>query len=82
MTLKVRGDLIAQWLPVVVEGTAMRKKNPLMSLWLSGANKAMGTLRGHAIAQAKRQTATATTKATKDILAVWAGLDKGKKKRR
>ena len=60
----------------------MSRKNPLMSLWLSGANKAMNTLRGHVMAQAKRQTAKATTKATKDILAVWAGSNQAEKKRR
>jgi hypothetical protein len=51
------------------------KKNPLMSLWLSGANTVAGSMRGHAAAQAKRQAATAKrqaaaamTHATKDIL--------------
>ncbi|NRF65511.1 hypothetical protein HLB44_00800 [Aquincola sp. S2] len=51
------------------------KKNPFMSMWLSGANAAAGSLRGHAAAQAKRQTTTAITKATRDIFDIWtAGL--------
>ena len=48
------------------------KKNPFMSMWLSGANAAAGSLRGHAVAQAKRQAATAMTKATKDMFGVWS----------
>ena len=35
------------------------KKNPAMSLWLSGANAVAGSLRGHAMAQARRGSATA-----------------------
>ena len=56
------------------------KKNPFMSLWLSGANTVAGSMRGHAAAQAKRQAATAKrqaaaamTHATKDILNLWTG---------
>jgi hypothetical protein len=37
------------------------KKNPFMSLWLSGANSIAGKARGHATAAAKR-TQTALTK--------------------
>ena len=51
------------------------KKNPFMSMWLSGFNSAAGSMRGHAVSQAKRQTASAMTTATKDILGAWmAGL--------
>lgn len=56
------------------------KKNPFMSLWLSGANAVAGSMRGHAAAQAKRQAAAAKrqaaaamTKAKKDILSLWSG---------
>jgi hypothetical protein len=31
------------------------KKNPFMSMWLSGFNAAAGSMRGHAVSQAKRQ---------------------------
>ncbi|WP_213231620.1 hypothetical protein [Caballeronia sp. NK8] len=34
------------------------KKNPFMSMWLSGANAVIGSARGRATAQAKRQVAT------------------------
>ncbi|WP_280151449.1 hypothetical protein [Piscinibacter sp. XHJ-5] len=47
------------------------KKNPFMSMWLSGANAAAGSLRGHAAGQAKRQATAAMTKATKDMFSVW-----------
>lgn len=51
------------------------KKNPFMSLWLSGANAVTGSLRGRAVGQAKREAATAMTKATQDIFGFWtAGL--------
>lgn len=64
------------------------KKNPFMSVWLSGANSVAGSLRGHATAQAKRQLATAAKTASKDIFALWTGTPlasppaKSKKKRR
>jgi len=46
------------------------KKNPLMSMWLSGANRIAATMRGQATAQAKRQISAAVTKATNDNLKV------------
>jgi membrane protease subunit (stomatin/prohibitin family) len=63
------------------------KKNPFMSLWLSGANRVAGSMRGHAAAQAQRQAAqaqrqaaqaqrqaaAAMTDATRDILTLWTG---------
>lgn len=72
------------------------KKNPFMSLWLSGANRVAGSMRGHAAAQAKRQAAqakrqaaAAMTNTTRDILSLWTGAPapppppaKRKKKRR
>jgi hypothetical protein len=55
--------------PMVGEGNVMSnpwlKKNPFMSMWLSGANRMLGTMRALATAQAKRQTSAAVTKATK-----------------
>ncbi|WP_180736501.1 hypothetical protein [Paraburkholderia sp. PGU19] len=32
------------------------KKNPLLSMWLSGANAVLGSTRGHAMATAKRES--------------------------
>ena len=59
------------------------KKNPFMSMWLSGFNAAAGSMRGHAVSQAKRQTASAVTTASKDIFEAWtAGFAPPKGKRR
>ena len=49
------------------------KKNPLMSMWLSAANKAVGSARGQATAAAKRQVATAQTDAARQIIDFWSG---------
>ena len=40
------------------------KKNPWMSLWMSAAHRAAGTVRGLAAAQAQRQLQAAMTEAT------------------
>jgi hypothetical protein len=48
------------------------KKNPFMSMWLSAANSAAGSIRGQVTAQAKRQIATSTTRATHDALDIWS----------
>jgi hypothetical protein len=63
------------------------KKNPFMSMWLSGANRMVGTMRAAATAQAKRQISAAVTKATNDnlkaLFAVKApASSKAKRKRR
>lgn len=62
------------------------KKNPLMSMWLSAANKAVGSARGQATAAAKRQAATASTQSMRQIMDFWSGKPAAqaapKKKRR
>lgn len=50
------------------------KKNPFMSMWLSGANRMAGAMRGQATAQAKRQINAAVAKATNDNLKALLGL--------
>ena len=51
------------------------KKNPFMSMWLSGANAVAGSVRGRATAEAKRQATTAMTKGVKQMVNFWsAGL--------
>jgi len=40
------------------------KKNPFMSLWLSGANKLMGSARGQATAAVKREASKASAAMT------------------
>jgi hypothetical protein len=49
------------------------KKNPFMSMWLSGANSVANTARGRIAAEARRQSTTAIHKATHDMFALWTG---------
>lgn len=49
------------------------KKNPLMSMWLSAANKTMGTARGQTTASAKRQVAATQADMTRQVLDFWSG---------
>ena len=49
------------------------KKNPFMSMWLSAANRAAGTVRAQATAEVKRQLNAATAKATRDSLKALSG---------
>ena len=49
------------------------KKNPFMSMWLSGANSVVNSARGRIGAEAKRQSSTAITKATHDMFSLWTG---------
>ena len=50
------------------------KKNPFMSMWLSGANSVANSARGQLAAEAKRQSSAAITKATSDMLVAWPGF--------
>lgn len=47
------------------------KKNPMLSMWLSGANAVAGAARGRAVAEGRRQAATATTAMTKAATNAW-----------
>jgi hypothetical protein len=47
------------------------KKNPAMSLWLSGANAVAGAARAAAGQQAKRQAAAATRQLTGAVFEAW-----------
>jgi hypothetical protein len=58
------------------------KKNPFMSMWLSGANRVANTARGKVTAEAKRQSAAAVSKATTEMLGAWAGATGGAPKRK
>ena len=40
------------------------KKNPVLSMWLSGAHRVAGTARGHAVAAMKREAGHASRDAT------------------
>ena len=52
------------------------KKNPFMSMWLSGANRIAGTIRGHASAQVKRQVNAAMTEAASAGRGIWSNAQK------
>lgn len=51
------------------------KKNPFMSMWLSGANTVMGKARGHASAAVKREAnkaaSTAATTGARQVADFW-----------
>ena len=48
-------------------------KNPFMSVWLSSANKVMGSARGQATAAAKRQVTAIQADAAKQVIDFWSG---------
>jgi len=47
------------------------KKNPLTSMWMSGANAVMGAARSRASAEGKRQAATMMSHGTKQVSRFW-----------
>ena len=49
------------------------KKNPLMSMWLSAANKVAGSARAQASAAAKREVSATQTDIQKQMQAFWTG---------
>lgn len=57
------------------------KKNPLLSLWLSGANAIAGKARSAATAQVRRQQATAVRQAARFWTDAWLGAVKPKRRR-
>lgn len=49
------------------------KKNPLLSMWLSGANAVAGSARSRASAAVKRQAATMMNQGMKQMTDFWTG---------
>jgi hypothetical protein len=49
------------------------KKNPFMSMWLSGANTILGSARGRAVAEARRQTAAMMNEGAREMVRFWSG---------
>ena len=47
------------------------KKNPFMSMWLSGANSVAASARGRIAGEAKRQSKIAVNKAAGDMISIW-----------
>jgi hypothetical protein len=49
------------------------KKNPLLSMWLSGVNTVAGSVRGHAMSELQRQQAKMISDATRQVTQFWTG---------
>lgn len=47
------------------------KKNPFLSMWLSGANAVAGKARSRVTAEGKRQAATMMTQGSKQMVDLW-----------
>jgi hypothetical protein len=63
------------------------KKNPYMSLWLSGAHAVAGSARSRASAETKRQAGVLVSDFNREVLKAWTGglvtpAAKPKKRRR
>ena len=58
------------------------KKNPFMSMWLSGANSVANSARGTIAAEAKRQSTAAINKAGNDMFSAWVNAMSGSTPRR
>ncbi|MEO8751845.1 MAG: hypothetical protein ABI624_04115 [Casimicrobiaceae bacterium] len=48
-------------------------KNPFLSIWLSGAHRAMGTARGMAMAMSKQQAAAMMSESFRQASRFWMG---------
>ena len=51
------------------------KKNPLMSMWLSGANAVAGSARSRIMAESKRQRAAMTRRGMKQVTDFWTARE-------
>lgn len=60
---------------------ATRKKNPFMSMWLSGANAVAGRARSHAARETKKQQTQLTKEASRFWTSTWFGTLKSKQRR-
>lgn len=49
------------------------KRNPVMSVWLSGLHRSINAARGQRAAQSKRQAAMLMNKGYDDLLRLWSG---------
>ncbi len=58
------------------------KKNPFMSMWLSGANSVLGSARGRATSVARRQGTTAIAQSAKQVTDFWSTALTGKTTKR
>lgn len=49
------------------------KKNPLMSMWLSGANTILHSARGHAAAAGRRHAGRMMAESSRQAVRFWTG---------
>ena len=74
--LSQRRDAAAAELIQQQRGNALKnpwlKKNPFLSMWMSGANAVMGAARSRATAEGKRQAATMMSQAATHAARFWS----------
>jgi hypothetical protein len=58
------------------------KKNPVLSMWLSGANAVAGAAQGRARSSVKRSAAASTHQATEAVVNAWLAPFAASKPRR
>lgn len=58
------------------------KKNPLLSMYLSGANAVAGAARGRAAAEFRRQATAMATTGVKQVIGFWSDVLNGPPPRR
>lgn len=58
------------------------KKNPLMSMWLSGANAVAGSARRRVSAEIKRQNAVMMNRGMKQVTDFWTGTPPAKRRKK
>jgi hypothetical protein len=72
--------------PFISGGAYMKnpwiKKNPFLSMWLSGANAVLGTARVRATAEGRRQATNMMNQAAKNMTQMWTAPHKTKRKKR
>jgi len=56
------------------------KKNPFLSMWLSGANAMLGATRNQMMAATQRQAHAAMSEGTRQMLASWGMAPAGRKR--
>ena len=49
-------------------------RNPFLSRWMSGAGRALGTARGHATKEMRRQQRVLQSQGANAVMAFWSGV--------
>ena len=58
------------------------KKNPFLSMWMSGANAVLGAARSRAAAEGKRQASTMMSRGIREAARFWGAAPKTSNRRR